>query len=56
MVRYYRARHRCYVPGHHVNICPALQMPPGSLDFTTFSWPVLLKRLGQMAATGPLWC
>jgi hypothetical protein len=29
-----------------------LQLAPGTLDFTTFTWPGLLRRLRQMAITG----
>ena len=28
------------------------QMPPGSIDFTTFTWPAILRRLRQMQITG----
>lgn len=27
-------------------------MPPASLDFTTFTWPAILRRLRQMQITG----
>ena len=30
------------------------QMPPGSIDFTTFTWPAILRRLRQMQITGLL--
>lgn len=30
------------------------QMPPGSIDFTTFTWPAILRRLRQMQITGEL--
>ena len=29
-------------------------MPPGSIDFTTFTWPAILRRLRQMQITGGL--
>ncbi|EFJ48639.1 delta tubulin [Volvox carteri f. nagariensis] len=28
------------------------QLPPASIDFTTFTWPAILKRLRQMLVTG----
>ena len=28
------------------------QMPPSSIDFTTFTWPAILRRLRQMQITG----
>ncbi|KAG2489648.1 hypothetical protein HYH03_011927 [Edaphochlamys debaryana] len=28
------------------------QLPPSSIDFTTFTWPAILKRLRQMLVTG----
>ncbi|KAL3148897.1 hypothetical protein ABBQ32_001767 [Trebouxia sp. C0010 RCD-2024] len=30
------------------------QMPAGSIDFTTFTWPAILRRLQQMQVTGSL--
>lgn len=30
------------------------QMPAGSIDFTTFTWPAILRRLHQMQITGGL--
>ncbi|KAL3133475.1 hypothetical protein ABBQ38_007338 [Trebouxia sp. C0009 RCD-2024] len=30
------------------------QMPAGSIDFTTFTWPAILRRLHQMQITGSL--
>lgn len=31
------------------------QMPAASLDFTTFSWTAILRRLRQMQITGACW-
>lgn len=28
------------------------QLPPANIDFTTFTWPALTKRLRQMLVTG----
>jgi hypothetical protein len=28
------------------------QLPSGSVDFTTFTWPALLRRLKAMAVSG----
>lgn len=33
---------------HHV------QIPVGSIDYTTFTWPAITKRLRQMVITGDL--
>jgi len=30
------------------------QVPPASIDFTTFTWPALLKRMRQMLITGSI--
>ena len=32
------------------------QIPPKSVDFTTFSWPALTKRIRQMVVTGARAC
>lgn len=43
----------CCHPAYRLLSLRALpQMPPASLDFTTFTWPAILRRLRQMQITG----
>ncbi|DBB09490.1 hypothetical protein WJX82_001857 [Trebouxia sp. C0006] len=43
----------CCHPAYRLLSLRALpQMPPASLDFTTFTWPPILRRLRQMQVTG----
>lgn len=43
----------CCHPAYRLLTLRALpQMPPASIDFTTFTWPAILRRLRQMQITG----
>ncbi|DBA74318.1 TPA: hypothetical protein ACH3X1_011092 [Trebouxia sp. C0004] len=43
----------CCHPAYRLLSLRALpQMPPASVDFTTFTWPAILRRLRQMQITG----
>ena len=45
----------CCHPAYRLLRLRALpQMPASSVDFTTFTWPAILRRLRQMQATGVL--
>ncbi|GIL96721.1 hypothetical protein Vretimale_2529 [Volvox reticuliferus] len=45
--------HLCCHPAYRMLTLRAIpQMPPSSIDFTTFTWPAILKRLRQMFVTG----
>ncbi|GLC37998.1 hypothetical protein PLESTB_000447600 [Pleodorina starrii] len=43
----------CCHPAYRMLTLRAIpQLPPASIDFTTFTWPAILKRLRQMLVTG----
>ncbi|PNH05043.1 Tubulin delta chain [Tetrabaena socialis] len=45
--------HLCPHPAYRLLTLRAIpQLPPASIDFTTFTWPAILKRLRQMLITG----
>ncbi|KAG2489635.1 hypothetical protein HYH03_011914 [Edaphochlamys debaryana] len=45
--------HLCGHPCYRMLTLRAVpQLPPSSIDFTTFTWPAILKRLRQMLVTG----
>ncbi|GFR40925.1 hypothetical protein Agub_g1581 [Astrephomene gubernaculifera] len=47
--------HLCCHPAYRMLTLRAVpQLPPSSIDFTTFTWPAILKRLRQMLVTGSI--